>query len=110
MQSSFLAPLGPAHQEYRLTFSNHHIHLQIDAEIEGSQEGGRIGEEEAPVIENYYCFKKDGDLVKVTLVKIGGEVLRLTDRITVRREMNTEEDEKTKCGANNSPIESYSQR
>lgn len=49
-------------------------------------------------------------MVKVTLIKIGAEVLRLTDRITVRREMNTEEDEKTKCGANNSPIESYSHR
>ena len=110
MQPSYLAPLGPAHQEYRLSFSNHHIHLQIDAEVERNQEAGGAAEEEAPLIENYYCFKKDGDLVKVTLVKIGGEDLRLTDRITVRRDVKTEEDEKTKCGANNSPIESYSQR
>lgn len=109
MQPSLLGPLGPAHQEYRLSFGSHHIHLQMDAEVESNQEGTGTGGEEAPLIENYYCFKKDGDLVKVTLVKIGGEVLRLTDRITVRRDAKTEEDEKTKCGANNSPLESYSQ-
>ncbi len=75
--------------------------LNCEAQLEFLTADGTRNTEQ-PVIENYYSQVRAGELVKVTLVRIGKEVLRLTDRIVVHREQNQEEDDRTKYSSNTS--------
>lgn len=84
MHSSFLAPLPAGHSERHFSLRGQLLHIRSDAQLEVLPgDGPKYGD--TPLIENYYCQERTGELVKVTIVRIGREVLRLTDRITVKR-------------------------
>jgi poly(A) polymerase Pap1 len=59
------------------------------------------------IIENQYCLRRGQELVKVTFIRIGGEVITLTDRLRLAQDPS-EEEEKTKSSSTsttNSPLE-----
>jgi hypothetical protein len=101
MTSVFFASLPPAHSYRNLSLAGQQLMLNCEAQLELLTADGTRNTEQ-PVIENYYCQVRAGELVKVTLVRIGKEVLRLTDRIVVHREQNQEEDDRTKYSSNTS--------
>ena len=108
MTSAFFAPLPPAHSYRNLSLAGQQLMLNCEAQLEVLTADG-IRYNEQPVIENYYCQLRAGELVKVTLVRIGKEVLRLTDRIVVYNEQNQEEDDRTKSSSNTSQPEASPQ-
>lgn len=79
----------PAQKEYRLTIEHRPLSLHCDTLV-CELPPQHIVDSDKPVIENYYCYRLGNELVKVTKIRIGGEAVTLTDRITFHQDVNNE--------------------
>jgi hypothetical protein len=96
----------PSQKEYYVTIHQQPIHIQCETQITSLSPPSSEEPGEEPYIENFYCYTHNNEVVKVTKIRIGDEVVTMIDRLSINSQQ-AQEDIRKDNSTNSSPQEVF---